>query len=313
MYPCRMVLGLVLLAVSLGVPVAVRGQALDTRHASIIDPLLYGSGCTSTTLNAALSVAAAAGTASRVLMLTPVDRARDPCVWTITGNVTVPRTVTLWVPQGATAAISGAITLTVNGPLIADDPRWWRGPGTLVAPLPTVPRTASSIESGCLPTVPSASLTLPPFACQALIAQSDHLWGVAQEPAAVTLAATADVQWVAVCRDVETVYPGWSRVPETHYLHCAAATRPPAPPGCLVLTRVTVSAGAIADVEPVASAQKTRADTDIVYAEDFGAVFTQGGPDDVTADDCGAAINAALAALPPMAAPSNWGAAVARC
>ena len=56
--------------------------------------------------------------------------------------------------------------------------------------------------------------------------------------------------------------------------------------------------GAIAGIEPVASAQKTRADTDMVYAEDFGAVFTQGGRPFVTPADCGASITAALAALP---------------
>ena len=115
------------------------------------------------------------------------------------------------------------------------------GLGTLVTALPTAPRTASSIEQGCVPTVPIGSLTLSPFACQALIAQSDRLWGVAQEPAAITLAATTDTHWLAVCRDVATTYPGWTRVPETHYLHCTSATQPSAPTGCLLLSRVAVS------------------------------------------------------------------------
>ena len=226
------VLGRLVLLLSLWLPSLGQTQSLDTRHASLVDPLLYGSTCTSATLNAAISAVAAAITASRILMLTPVDRAREPCLWTITSDVVVPRTMTLWVPQGATAVISGAITLTVNGPLIAEDPRWWRGPGTLVTSLPTAPRTASSVEQGCAPTAPGASLTLPPFACQALIAQSDRLWGVAQEPAAIPLPGPADnTHWLAVCRDVATTYPGWQRVPETHYVHCTSATQPPAPYG----------------------------------------------------------------------------------
>ena len=129
----------------------------------------------------------------------PFNRAREACVWTLTGDVVVPRTMTLWVPHGATVSISPAITLTVNGPLLAEDPLWWSGLGTLVAAFPQTPLAASSIESGCAPTVPSSSLTFAPFACQALLAQSSCLWGVAQTAASVTLASTLGIHgWPCV-------------------------------------------------------------------------------------------------------------------
>ena len=83
--------------VVLWLPVAVWSQTLDTRHAGILDPLTYGSSCTSATLNAAI---AAAPVTKRVLILTPVTRApaSAPCTWAITTNVTVPATMALWVP-----------------------------------------------------------------------------------------------------------------------------------------------------------------------------------------------------------------------
>ena len=140
---CRVCLVLMVLA-----PTWAWGQALSRREASLLNPLEYGSTCTSATLNAAISAAPAGG---RVIMLTPVDRAGVPCVWAITSHVTVPSPHVLHVPEGASLSISSGIILTLARYPREDNRSWKTGAGTLVIQEPNpVTRRVNVRDSGAV-------------------------------------------------------------------------------------------------------------------------------------------------------------------
>lgn len=225
-----------------GLLYAAPKHTLMQEDASYVNPLLYGAGLNSTTLNATI---VAIGTDRRTIMLTPG-------AWTITDDVTVPLTITFWVPMGVTVAINNGITLTLNGPTHIDNPLWYSGAGTLVVNYRdfAVDAGGSFFVSGCTPSIPGASLTLAAFACRGNI-NSNSLWTHAYQVAAAVgpLNAGNGEYWIAFHRDTTTAVSGWVRQGSTHYLWQFSATQPVPPTGGALFAGVTVAAGAITNVE----------------------------------------------------------------
>jgi hypothetical protein len=87
--------------------------------------------CTDVAFNAAITAMQALSPPRNLLQLTPVDGAGVACTWTLAANVTVPRGITLRVPDGVRVSVNAGQTLTINGPLMADDPDWYTGAGTV--------------------------------------------------------------------------------------------------------------------------------------------------------------------------------------
>lgn len=109
------------------------------------------------------------------------------------------------------------------------------------------------VVAGCLPTVPAPAgltLTVPP--CQAYGLETDpRRQYYLSEPTArpLTLPATTGMTWLAAHGSVAEAVPGWTRVPGTHYVWQAGASRPPLPPdGGVLLARLEVASGAITGV-----------------------------------------------------------------
>ena len=125
--PHRALQGLFLLLL-LAFPLHAWGQALLRPHVGLVNPLEFGTTCTSATLAAAIS---GAPSGQGVLMLTPVDRAGAACIWTITSNLTVPTTLVLHVPNGARVNVSAGITLTLVRYPRQDNSDWRTGSGTI--------------------------------------------------------------------------------------------------------------------------------------------------------------------------------------
>lgn len=105
------------------------GRALNQETAGIINPLRYGSTCSSTTLSAAIS---GAPSTLRRLLLPPIDRAGVACTWIISSNLTVPSDMTLDVAPGATLSINAGVTLTIGGGLDAAPQPLFSGSGSVV-------------------------------------------------------------------------------------------------------------------------------------------------------------------------------------
>ena len=80
---------LLVLLLLLAVPFTAWSQNVLRRHVGLVNPLDFGTSCSTATLNAAIS---GAPSGQGVLMLTPVDRNGAACTWTITSNVTIPTT-----------------------------------------------------------------------------------------------------------------------------------------------------------------------------------------------------------------------------
>ena len=55
-----------------------------------------------------------------------------PGTWPVTANLTIPSTVTILLQRGATFSVSAAVTLTLSGPVIAQESTWYSGAGTVV-------------------------------------------------------------------------------------------------------------------------------------------------------------------------------------
>lgn len=125
------------------------------------------------------------------------------------------------------------------------------------------------VVSGCLPTVPGASLTLAAFACAGYVdgAAGDLVY-TSQAAATVTLANTNGEHWLALHRDTSTAVGGWTRRAGSHYLFQQAATLPAEPSGGLIVARVTVAASVITAVLDL---RRLRPDlAPAIYAESYG-------------------------------------------
>ena len=55
-----------------------------------------------------------------------------PGTWPVTANLTIPSTITVYLRRGATFSVSAAVTLTLSGPVIAEESTWYSGAGTVV-------------------------------------------------------------------------------------------------------------------------------------------------------------------------------------
>jgi hypothetical protein len=115
------------------------------------------------------------------------------------------------------------------------------------------------VTSGCVPTVPSASLTIQGFACKAYVKDTHELIYVDQASQAVgPLNSGNGLYWLAVHRDETGTVSGWTRQARSHYLWQKSAAYPVNPTGGLVIGRVLVSGGVITEVVRLALANPTR-------------------------------------------------------
>lgn len=124
----RFCCALVLLMLSLLLPSWAWSQGVLRPHLGLLNPLEYGETCTTATLTAAI---AAAPAHLGVLMLPPVNRAGTACVWAITSNLTIPSTLVLHVPHGASVTVSSGVTLTLTRYPRIDNTDWITGLGTV--------------------------------------------------------------------------------------------------------------------------------------------------------------------------------------
>lgn len=54
-----------------------------------------------------------------------------PGTWPVTANLTIPSTITVYLRRGAVFSVSAAVTLTLSGPVIAEESTWYTGAGTV--------------------------------------------------------------------------------------------------------------------------------------------------------------------------------------
>ena len=105
----------------------------------------------------------------------------------------------------------------------------------------------SYVAQGCLPTptLPLASITLPAFACDGVIASNRADIPVHQDAMSVGPLSGGDgTYWVALHIDRTSTVSGWTRQRGTHYLWQKATTKPSVTDGAL-LAQVTIASGAI--------------------------------------------------------------------
>jgi hypothetical protein len=248
---------------------SVWGQSLDRRHASIWNPLDQGAACTSDTLNAAIS---SIGSAEVTLMLTRTNAVRSNCTWTFTGNVTLPRNITLWVPSGASVNLAG-FTLTINGPTVLDDPDWITGSGSVVwgyltwgtPDAYTVTEYAGYTLGGCLHGT-SGSTTTEAITCTAWANNGRY---INQPSSTITYSSGNGTYWLIAYYQTTGTVAGWTRAGSTHYMWQLSVTVPAIPAGAVLLQEVTVSGGAIT---AIVDQRKRR----IVANETWGSVHTLG-------------------------------------
>jgi hypothetical protein len=95
--------------------------------AGIVNALKYGATTTARNTTTLTAAVAAIGATPKTLML-------SAGAWTLTANLTMPPTLTLWVPQGSTLDIDSGHTLTHQGPLKVDGCNHFTGAGTILLP-----------------------------------------------------------------------------------------------------------------------------------------------------------------------------------
>lgn len=105
--------------------------------------------------------------------------------------------------------------------------------------------------AGCLPAVPSSSLTFAAFACEGYVQDTTtrELLYVTQPAHTLgPLSNSAGTYWLALHRDTTTAVGGWTRIAQTHYLWQANASMPLAPTGAMLFASVTVAGNVITAV-----------------------------------------------------------------
>lgn len=105
--------------------------------------------------------------------------------------------------------------------------------------------------SGCLPTVPVASLTFGAFACTAFVEDTQtppRLIPVVQSSSAVALSDVNGAHWLAVCRDTTSAVSGWTRTAGSHYVRRQVTAQPANPDGCMIIAKATVAGSVITEV-----------------------------------------------------------------
>ena len=117
--------------------------ALLTLHSvgNVVDVLqAYGDGTTPTQTDLSDAIVGANGN--------EVAFELAPGTWPITSNLTIPATVTLHLVRGAAFSVSAGVTLTINGPVFADDTAWYSGAGTVTVAATVSQVTGAAIKAG---------------------------------------------------------------------------------------------------------------------------------------------------------------------
>lgn len=105
------------------------------------------------------------------------------------------------------------------------------------------------VSSGCLPVVPSSSLTIASFPCKAYVKDtSTNELIYVSETAAITVPDSATI-CIGITKDTATAVSGWTRTIATHYMYQAAAcTSIAAASGVLEILQITVAGSVITDI-----------------------------------------------------------------
>lgn len=103
------------------------GQTVDHQYVGTYNALLNGATCTDVTLGGAITAAP-----GKSIYLSPVNRAKSTCTWTINTNITMAITQDLVIPKGALVDIAGGVTL--NACIKAGDYKVFTGNGAVVLP-----------------------------------------------------------------------------------------------------------------------------------------------------------------------------------
>lgn len=98
---------------------------------------------------------------------------------------------------------------------------------------------------------PGGGLALAPFETYGYVRDGSpsRLLFVQQPAAGITLSGSDGLYWLALHKNTYDPVTSWTRAPGTHYLWRSNATRPPDPPGGLVMVGVTVAGGRITAVD----------------------------------------------------------------
>jgi len=71
-----------------------------------------------------------------------------PGTWPITSDLTIPATITVHLLRGAAFSVSTGVTLTINGPVFADDTTRYSGAGTVTVASGVSQVTGAAIKAG---------------------------------------------------------------------------------------------------------------------------------------------------------------------
>lgn len=101
------------------------GALIDVHtFGNVVDVLqAFGDGTTPAQVDLSNAIAAAAGN--------EVTFELGPGTWPITSDLTIPATITLHLLRGATFSVDAGVTLTISGPVIAQESAWYAGSGTV--------------------------------------------------------------------------------------------------------------------------------------------------------------------------------------
>ena len=131
------------------------------------------------------------------------------------------------------------------------------------------------VNYGCLPAVPSNSLTFGTFSCSLYAKNNTNGYTiyVTQTPAAALgpLTSGNGTYWLAMHKDLSGTVAGWNRQAGTHYLWQFNASQPTNPNGGLVAAQITVAGGKITAIYPAMTSSSSRSPSmGIMYAADYG-------------------------------------------
>lgn len=101
---------------------------------------IYGDGSTPAHVNLVDAIAAIEGAECCFELA--------PGTWPITSNLTIPSTVTVYMRRGAVFSVSAGVTLTISGPVFAEDTVWYSGSGTISVAASVSQITGAAIKAG---------------------------------------------------------------------------------------------------------------------------------------------------------------------
>ena len=252
---------LIAVAASIGTSTAQTRSSMIQQFEGVYYPLTTTtSPCNDVTFNAAITAIQALSPPRNILQLTPVDGAGAACTWTLSADVTVPRGITLRIPDGVTVTADSPRVLTLNGPLDATDPDWFVGTGTRIinyiswgsAEAFSTTWNHFVLSGGVHGT--SGSKTSPAFATRAWVNGRD----INEAANTITYSATAnDICWTISSADNDGI-AGWTRVGATAYYYlCEGDTtpnQPTLPPNSAwLMGPITITAGAIDAVTDIST------------------------------------------------------------